>query len=64
RNIDWANKLSSNDWKLKTKGNYMIVVGTLHLIGEGNLIQLLEKKGFSVIQQSQSQSAQCQFETS
>ncbi|KAB0475746.1 TraB/GumN family protein [Vibrio chagasii] len=62
RNVDWANKLSSNDWKLDTKGHYLLVVGTLHLIGEGNLLQLLEDKGFSVTQQSKSQKAQCQFE--
>ena len=62
RNVDWANKLSANDWKLDTKGNYLLVVGTLHLIGEGNLLELLKKKGFTVNQQSQSQKAQCQFE--
>ena len=62
RNIDWANKLSANDWKLNTKGNYLLVVGTLHLIGEGNLLELLEKKGFTVNLQSQSRKAQCQFE--
>tara|TARA_B100001057_G_scaffold497910_1_gene603374 strand:+ start:1089 stop:1967 length:879 start_codon:yes stop_codon:yes gene_type:complete len=62
RNVDWANKLSANDWKLNTKGNYLLVVGALHLIGEGNLLDLLEKKGFVVNQQSQSQKAQCQFE--
>ena len=62
RNVDWANKLSANDWKLDTKGNYLLVVGTLHLIGEGNLLELLEKKGFTVNQQSQSKQAQCQFE--
>ncbi|NOH33767.1 TraB/GumN family protein [Vibrio chagasii] len=62
RNVDWANKLAANDWKLDTKGNYLLVVGTLHLIGEGNLLELLEKKGFTVNQQSQSQKAQCQFE--
>ncbi|OED66606.1 polysaccharide biosynthesis protein GumN [Vibrio tasmaniensis ZS-17] len=62
RNVDWANKLSANDWKLDSKGHYVLVVGTLHLIGEGNLLQLLEEKGFNVTQQSQSQKAQCQFE--
>ena len=62
RNVDWANKLSANDWKLDSKGHYVLVVGTLHLIGEGNLLQLLEEKGFNVTQQSQSQQAQCQFE--
>ena len=62
RNVDWANKLSANDWKLDSKGNYLLVVGTLHLIGEGNLLQLLKEKGFNVTQQSQSQQAQCQFE--
>ncbi|MGI9874483.1 TraB/GumN family protein [Vibrio chagasii] len=62
RNVDWANKLSAKDWKLDSKGHYVLVVGTLHLIGEGNLLQLLEDKGFSVTQQSQSQQAQCQFE--
>ncbi|MGR5337772.1 TraB/GumN family protein [Vibrio gigantis] len=64
RNVDWANKLSANDWKLDSKGHYVLVVGTLHLIGEGNLLQLLEEKGFNVTQQSQSQQAQCQFELS
>lgn len=64
RNIDWANKLSANDWKLDSKESYLIVVGALHLIGEGNLLQLLEEKGFNVTQQSQSQQARCQFETS
>lgn len=64
RNVDWANKLSASDWKLDSKGNYLLVVGTLHLIGEGNLLQLLEEKGFNVTQQSQSQQAQCQFEVS
>ncbi|MFA0142473.1 polysaccharide biosynthesis protein GumN [Vibrio kanaloae] len=62
RNVDWANKLSSNDWKLDSKGHYLLVVGTLHLIGEGNLLQLLEDTGFSVTQQSKSKQAQCQFE--
>ena len=62
RNIDWANKLSANDWKLDSKGNYLIVVGALHLVGKGNLLELLEDKGFNVTQQSQSQQAQCQFE--
>ena len=62
RNVDWANKLSANDWKLDTKGHYLLVVGTLHLIGEGNLLELLEKRGFVINQQSQSQQAQCQFE--
>ncbi|MFA0015156.1 TraB/GumN family protein [Vibrio lentus] len=64
RNVDWANKLSSNDWKLDSKGHYVLVVGTLHLIGEGNLLQLLKEKGFNVTQQSQSRQAQCQFEVS
>ncbi|MGI9885867.1 TraB/GumN family protein [Vibrio chagasii] len=62
RNVDWTNKLSAKDWQLDSKGHYVLVVGTLHLIGEGNLLQLLEDKGFSVTQQSQSQQAQCQFE--
>ncbi len=62
RNVDWAKKLSANDWKLNSKGHYVLVVGTLHLIGDGNLLQLLEEKGFNVTQQSQSQQAQCQFE--
>ena len=64
RNVDWANKLSANDWKLDSNGNYLIVVGALHLVGEGNLLQLLKEKGFNVTQQSQSQQAQCQFEVS
>ncbi|MCF7503792.1 TraB/GumN family protein [Vibrio sp. L3-7] len=64
RNIDWANKLSATDWKLDSNGNYLVVVGALHLVGEGNLLQLLKEKGFNVTRQSQSQQAQCQFEVS
>ncbi|WP_299686272.1 TraB/GumN family protein [uncultured Vibrio sp.] len=63
RNIDWANKLSTNDWKLDSSGNYLVVVGTLHLIGEGNLLQLLQNEGFSVSQLSKSEQAQCEFES-
>lgn len=62
RNHDWAKKLSSNSWKLEQEATYLVVVGAMHLIGEQNLIELLEKRGFKVIQLSNSQQAQCEVE--
>lgn len=61
RNRDWAEKLTQGSIFPSSEGNYLIVVGSLHLIGPENLLTLLESRGFKVTQRSQSQAANCQF---
>ncbi len=61
RNQDWAKKLSSDSFLPKPHGQYVMIVGALHLIGEGNVIELLQKKGFKVVQGNRSQQADCLF---
>ncbi|NOH85647.1 TraB/GumN family protein [Vibrio sp. 03-59-1] len=60
RNHDWADKLDG-DQLIQEKGRYLVVVGTLHLAGERNLISLLERKGFAIHQRSKSTPAGCEF---
>ncbi|MDN3610736.1 TraB/GumN family protein [Vibrio ostreicida] len=62
RNNDWADKLAQPIWTKKSTGDYILVVGTLHLLGEQSLLQLLAKKGFKVTQLSLSTEANCQFQ--
>lgn len=59
RNVDWANKLTQ--LSIDKPGRYSVVVGALHLVGEQNLLALLEQSGFKTQQLTQSQSAQCHF---
>jgi uncharacterized protein YbaP (TraB family) len=61
RNLDWAEKLSNPDWLPDDKGNYFVVVGTLHLIGDQSVLKLMKEKGFKVSQLSTSTKAQCEF---
>ncbi|TMX38761.1 TraB/GumN family protein [Vibrio sp. Hep-1b-8] len=61
RNLDWAEKLSNPNWLPDNKGNYVVVVGTLHLLGEQSVLQLLKDYGFKISQLSQSTKAQCEF---
>lgn len=61
RNLDWAEKLSNPKWLPKSKGSYVIVVGTLHLLGEQSVLQLLEDEGFKVTQLSKSKTSNCEF---
>ncbi|MEF1290460.1 TraB/GumN family protein [Vibrio sp. M260118] len=61
RNIDWAKQLSAPSWSSKKSGSYVIVVGTLHLLGEQSVLELLEADGFKVKQLSTSQIARCEF---
>lgn len=61
RNQDWANKLASREILPKKQGNYLVVVGTLHLIGRDSLVSLLRNKGFTVTQRSTSSNANCEF---
>ncbi|WP_428772200.1 TraB/GumN family protein [Vibrio sp.] len=64
RNLDWARKLASDQLFPENGGQYTVVVGTLHLIGENNLIALLEQQGFKVEQRSVSKRAECDFDYS
>ncbi|MDA0149257.1 TraB/GumN family protein [Vibrio sp. LaRot3] len=61
RNRDWATKLTEQKLLPKKNGNYLVVVGALHLVGEQNLIALLKQNGFKVTQRSKSQAAKCDF---
>ncbi len=61
RNQDWAQKLSSERFLPKPDGKYVMIVGALHLIGDGNVIELLKKKGFKTFQANQSKKADCLF---
>lgn len=63
RNKDWVNKLAEPSWLPNPKGSYVMVVGTLHLVGEQNVLSLLKDKGFKVTQLSQSGSVDCQYQS-
>ena len=62
RNLNWAEQLAKPNWSKRSKATYLVVVGTLHLIGENNLLTLLKAKGFKVTQKSKSHAANCEFE--
>jgi uncharacterized protein YbaP (TraB family) len=47
RNQRWLPQLEQ---LLKTNENSLVVVGALHLVGQGGLLELLRKKGYSVTQ--------------
>jgi uncharacterized protein YbaP (TraB family) len=36
---------------LDDRDDYLVVVGALHLVGDGSVVSLLEKRGFKVVQQ-------------
>jgi uncharacterized protein len=61
RNNNWITKLTSDSFLPTKKGKYLIVVGTLHLIGEQNLITQLEQHGFTVIKRQSQRKATCKF---
>ena len=61
RNRAWATQLSEQSLLPKKEGNYLVVVGALHLVGEHNLIDLMKKQGFKVTQRSHSKPANCDF---
>lgn len=60
RNHRWASKLD-DDRFIPTSSKHLVVVGALHLVGEDNLLSLLEQKGYEVTQLSNSQLANCTF---
>ena len=45
RNRDWAEKVGK---LMRKKGTFVVAVGTGHLVGKENLIELLEDKGYEV----------------
>ncbi|WP_045370456.1 TraB/GumN family protein [Vibrio campbellii] len=59
RNRDWAEKLDSGSVLPKKSGQYTIVVGSLHLVGKDNLIDLLEERGFTVEPLGNTHKADC-----
>jgi uncharacterized protein YbaP (TraB family) len=62
RNLDWAQQLANPSWSKEKKGTFLMVVGSLHLVGENNVLALLKEGGFKVTQLSKSKSALCEFE--
>lgn len=61
RNRDWADKLASKDFLPHHNGDYLLVVGALHLVGKENLLALLQQRGFEIHKLNHSQQADCQF---
>lgn len=61
RNRNWARKLSSGSLFPSHKGNYVVVVGALHLLGRNSVLELLQAQGFTVTQRSKSSPANCEF---
>ncbi|EKO3853589.1 TraB/GumN family protein [Vibrio harveyi] len=59
RNRDWAQKLDTGSVLPKKSGKYTVVVGSLHLVGKGNVIELLEKRGFTVKPLAKTHKADC-----
>ncbi|UTZ21031.1 TraB/GumN family protein [Vibrio campbellii] len=59
RNRDWAEKLDSGRMLPKKSGQYTIVVGSLHLVGKDNLVELLEERGFTVEPLGNTHKAHC-----
>lgn len=59
RNNLWVEKLTNSNFLPNQNGNYLIAVGALHLIGQENVLTLLEKRGFQVTQLSQSRTEFC-----
>ncbi|EDP57472.1 TraB/GumN family protein [Vibrio sp. AND4] len=59
RNRDWAEKLDSGSVLPNKSGQYTIVVGSLHLVGKDNLIELLEKRGFTIKPLGNTHKANC-----
>lgn len=57
RNRDWADKLNTDSFI--GDGQYLVVVGALHLVGKENLIDLLSGKGFIVSQLSTESAVDC-----
>ncbi len=57
RNKAWAKQLDSG--LLPSSGKFFVVVGALHLMGEDNLLMLMEQQGWQIEQLSHSQPTSC-----
>ncbi|MDP6994006.1 MAG: TraB/GumN family protein, partial [Woeseiaceae bacterium] len=51
RNIDWTNQIEE---LIDDDIDYLVVVGTLHLVGDKGVPELLEARGYEVVQMMQS----------
>ncbi|MDW6001592.1 TraB/GumN family protein [Vibrio mangrovi] len=61
RNHHWLEQLTSPPIFSPQPAKYLVVVGTLHLIGQENLIQLLKEQGFTVTRQNTIQNSECRI---
>ncbi len=59
RNRDWAKKLDSGTVLPQKQGSYTVVVGSLHLVGKDNLIDLLAERGFDIAPLGNTHKAEC-----
>lgn len=59
RNKDWAEKLDTGSLLPQKQGRYTVVVGSLHLVGKDNLIDLLTKRGFEITPLGKTRKAKC-----
>ncbi|MFB5143699.1 TraB/GumN family protein [Vibrio diabolicus] len=59
RNRDWAKKLDTGSVLPQRSGRYTVVVGSLHLVGKDNLIELLKKRGFDIKPLGKTRQARC-----
>lgn len=59
RNRDWAEKLDTGSLLPQKQGRYTVVVGSLHLVGKDNLIDLLTKRGFEITPLGKTRKAKC-----
>ncbi|PMN69129.1 TraB/GumN family protein [Enterovibrio norvegicus] len=57
RNLNWIEMLT--DSTQIQNGDYVVIVGALHLPGEEGLLTLLKNKGFTITQLNQGQKAGC-----
>jgi uncharacterized protein YbaP (TraB family) len=46
RNLSWADQLTA--LSKTADGHHLVVVGTLHLVGEDSLVALMAKRGFAI----------------
>ncbi|UAB69603.1 TraB/GumN family protein [Vibrio sp. SCSIO 43132] len=58
RNHDWVKQINSGKL-LSKEGQYTVVVGTLHLLGKENVLDLLSQSGWKVSQLSTSTPVKC-----
>ncbi len=59
RNKDWAEKLDTGSILPQKQGRYTVVVGSLHLVGRGNLIDLLAERDFEITPLGNTRKAKC-----